>query len=39
MANRLMDGLEGMKTRLADIDAQKKAACGLVRVIALALRA
>jgi AcrR family transcriptional regulator len=39
MANMLMDGLEGMKTRLADIDAQKKAACGLVRVIALALRA
>jgi hypothetical protein len=27
-----------MKTRLADVDAQKKAACGLVRVIALALR-
>jgi AcrR family transcriptional regulator len=39
MANMLMDGLEGMKTRLDDIDAQKKAACGLVRVIALALRA
>lgn len=39
MANMLMDGLEGMKTRLTDIEAQKKAACGLVRVIALALRA
>jgi AcrR family transcriptional regulator len=39
MANMLMDGLEGMKARLADVDAQKKAACGLVRVIALALRA
>jgi AcrR family transcriptional regulator len=39
MANMLMDGLEGMKTRLTDGDAQKKAACGLVRVIALALRA
>jgi AcrR family transcriptional regulator len=39
MANMLMDGLEGMKTRLPDFEAQKKAACGLVRVIALALRA
>ncbi len=39
MANMLIDGLEGMKTRLDDYDAQKKAACGLVRVIALALRA
>ena len=39
MANMLMDGLEGMQTRLTDIEAQKKAACGLVRVIALALRA
>lgn len=39
MADMLMDGLEGMKARLVDVEAQKKAACGLVRVIALALRA
>jgi AcrR family transcriptional regulator len=39
MANMLIDGLEGMKSRLGDVEAQRKAACGLVRVIALGLRA
>jgi AcrR family transcriptional regulator len=38
LANLLLDGLEGMKTRANDPDAQRKGASELIRVIELALK-
>lgn len=38
LAQFLLDGLEGMKMRTSDPHEQARAACGLVKVIALALR-
>lgn len=38
LADLLLDGLEGMKSRVPDIDAQREGARRLVAVIALALR-
>jgi AcrR family transcriptional regulator len=39
LADMLLDGLEGMKTRIADPDEQRRAAAALIRVIDLALKA
>jgi hypothetical protein len=38
LADLLLDGLEGMKSRVSDADEQRKGAERLVRVIALALQ-
>lgn len=38
MAELLLDGLEGMKARTADVDAQRKAARQMVRVLELVLQ-
>ncbi|AZO65747.1 MAG: TetR/AcrR family transcriptional regulator [Mesorhizobium sp.] len=38
LADMLLDGLEGMKTRISDPDEQRQAAAALIRVIDLALK-
>ncbi|TIU28962.1 MAG: TetR/AcrR family transcriptional regulator, partial [Mesorhizobium sp.] len=38
LADMLLDGLEGMKTRISDPEEQRQAAAALIRVIDLALR-
>lgn len=38
LADLLLDGLEGMKMRTSDPEEQARSACGLVKVIELALR-
>ncbi|CCV11019.1 TetR/AcrR family transcriptional regulator [Mesorhizobium sp. STM 4661] len=38
LADMLLDGLEGMKTRISDPDQQRQAAAALIRVIDLALQ-
>jgi len=39
LADMLLDGLEGMKARISDPEAQRQAAAALIRVIDLALKA
>jgi AcrR family transcriptional regulator len=39
LADMLLDGLEGMKTRISDPDEQRQAAAALIKVIDLALKA
>lgn len=39
LADMLLDGLEGMKTRISNPDEQRRAAAALIRVIDLALKA
>ena len=39
LADMLLDGLEGMKTRISDPEGQRQAAAALIKVIDLALKA
>jgi AcrR family transcriptional regulator len=39
LADMLLDGLEGMKTRISDPDEQRQAAAALIKVVDLALKA